>query len=150
MPNIAAVLREEISRVARKEIRNQTESLRKTSAVYRRHIADLKRRVQDLEREVALSKRQIPKDEPSHVGEAGAQAVRFSSKGLRSNRKRLGLSAADYGKLIGVTAQTVYSWEQGHSRPRKQQTAANAALRATGKKEARTRLAELAAGGNGG
>ena len=145
MPNIAAVLREEITRLARKEIKSQTESLRKASAAYRRHIADLKRRVEELEREA--SKRQMPKDEPSQVSEA--DAVRFSAKGLRSNRKRLGLTAADYGKLIGVTAQTVYSWEQAHTRPRKQHTAASAAVRTMGKKAAQARLAELGDGGKG-
>ncbi len=145
MPNIAAVLREEITRLARKEIRNQTEALRKASAAYRRHLADLKRRVEELEREVALYQQQMLKDVLSQVGEAGAEAVRFSAKGLRSNRKRLGLSAADYGKLIGVSDKTVYRWESGKARPRKQQMAANAALRTIGKKEAKARLVELAA-----
>jgi DNA-binding transcriptional regulator YiaG len=55
----------------------------------------------------------------------------------------LGLSASDYGKLIGVTGQTVYKWEQEASRPREQQMAALAALRRMGKKEARERLEEL-------
>jgi hypothetical protein len=34
MPNIAAVLKQEISRLARKEIRRQTNALRKASAAY--------------------------------------------------------------------------------------------------------------------
>ena len=53
MPNIAAALREEISRLARKEIRSQTVKLWKASAEYRGHIADLRQRVQDLERILA-------------------------------------------------------------------------------------------------
>ncbi len=48
MPNIAAALRQEISRLARKEIRSQTVKLRKASAEYRRHIADLRQCVQHL------------------------------------------------------------------------------------------------------
>ena len=48
MPNIAAVLREEIVRLARKEIRKQTNVLRKASVQYRRDIAEMKRRVSDL------------------------------------------------------------------------------------------------------
>jgi DNA-binding transcriptional regulator YiaG len=62
-----------------------------------------------------------------------------------SNRKRLGVSAADYGKLIGVSGQTVYAWEQGVSRPRKAQLAACVAIRGVGKTEAKARLEQLRA-----
>jgi DNA polymerase III delta prime subunit len=53
MPNIAAVLREEVVRLARKEIRRQTSVLRKASAQYRKDIAEIKRRVSDLRRKVS-------------------------------------------------------------------------------------------------
>jgi Predicted transcriptional regulators len=66
--------------------------------------------------------------------------VRFVAKGLRSQRSRLGLSAEDYGKLVGVSGQSVYNWEQGHSIPRSQQASAIAALRSIGKREAVARL----------
>jgi len=45
MPNLAATLKSEIARLARKEARNLTESLRKANAQYRRDVAELKRRV---------------------------------------------------------------------------------------------------------
>ena len=44
MPNIAAVLKEEIQRLARKEIRKQISILKKMSAQYRKEIAEMKRR----------------------------------------------------------------------------------------------------------
>lgn len=44
--------------------------------------------------------------------------VRYSSKSIRAHRKRLGLSAKQYGKLVGVPASTIYSWEYGRTRPR--------------------------------
>ena len=146
MPNIATVLKEEISRLARKEVRGQTNALRKASAQYRRDIAELKRQVSALQRKVALLDRKLPRDVPSHVAKADAQRVRFTAKGLRSQRKRLGLSAANYGKLVSVTGQTVYSWERETSRPRQQQLARIAALRHLGKREARARLEQLAGG----
>jgi len=40
MPNIAAVLKDEISRIARKEIRSETTSLKKASSQYRRDITN--------------------------------------------------------------------------------------------------------------
>jgi len=147
MPNIAAVLREEIVRLARKEIRKQTTVLRRASAQYRRYIAEMKRRVSNLRRKVSPLEKQVLKSAPSQPAETEAEHVRFTAKGLRSQRQRLGLSAANYGKLIGVTGQTIYSWEQETSRPRKQQFAPIAALRHIGKREAQARLEQLRSGG---
>jgi len=140
MPNIASVLREEISRLARKEIRQQTDLLKKTSARYRKDIAQMKRQVAGLQRKIMLLERRAPKGVSSQAAEVEAPSVRFTAKGLRSHRKRLGLSAADYGKLVGVTGQTVYSWESQTSRPRRQQVAALAAIRGIGKREVQSRL----------
>jgi DNA-binding transcriptional regulator YiaG len=143
MPNIATALRDEIVRLARKEVRRQTSVLRKASAQYRKDIAEMKRRVSDLRRKVTPLEKQVLKNAPAQTAETDADHVRFTAKGLRSQRKRLGLSAANYGKLIGVTGQTIYSWEQETSRPRKQQFARIAALRHIGKREALARLAQL-------
>ena len=71
-------------------------------------------------------------------------SVRFSAKGLASQRQRLGLSAAEMGLLLDVSAQTIYNWEAGKSRPRQQQLAAIAALRGLGKRQVKVRLTELA------
>jgi DNA-binding XRE family transcriptional regulator len=144
MPNIAAVLKAEIVRLARKEIRRQTDVLRKASAKYRRDIAEMKRRVSDLQRKVIPLDKQVLKNVPSQVAGVDAQHVRFTAKGLRSQRGRLGLSAADCGKLIGVTDQTIYNWEHEIARPRKEQLAHIAALRRMGKRDAYARLEQLA------
>lgn len=146
MPNIAVVLKGEILRLARKEARKQTSVLKKMSAQYRKDIAEMKRRMSELQRKVIPLERQVLKGVPAQATEANAQGVRFTAKGLRSQRERLGLSAANYGKLIGVTGQTVYSWEQETSRPRKSQVARIASLRHMGKRDAHARLEQLAGG----
>ena len=143
MPNVAAVLKEEISRIARREIRSETTSLKKASAQYRRDIAKLKRQVSNLQGKVTLLEKQLLKNIPAPVSSADVQGVRFTARGLRSQRKRLGLSAADYGRLVGVAAQTIYNWETGLSRPRRQQLPALASIRPMGKREAHARLEQL-------
>ena len=50
MPNLASVLKAEVARIARKEVRGQTDALKKTVASQRSDIAALKRRLQDLEK----------------------------------------------------------------------------------------------------
>ncbi|MBU0751011.1 MAG: helix-turn-helix domain-containing protein [Gammaproteobacteria bacterium] len=140
MPNIASVLKEEIARVARKELRVETEKLKKASAQYRSEIAALKRRLAVLEQQVGrlgkATKASTPKSpEP-------ATSLRFSAKGFSTQRQKLGLSAADMGVLLGVSAQTVYNWEAEKARPRQQQMAAIAAVRGMGKRDAAARLAK--------
>ncbi len=53
MPNVASVLREEISRLARKEIRQQVGPLKKTNAELRRTVTALKSEVAALRRGVS-------------------------------------------------------------------------------------------------
>ena len=141
MPNIAALLKSEISRVARKEVRSETLSLKKTTRTYRSEIAALKRRMQELEhqlRRLSKSKGKAPQAESEA---APAEGLRFSAKGLISQRKRLGLSAAECGLLVGASAQSIYNWEGGKIRPRAKHLAAIASLRTLGKREAAARLA---------
>jgi len=64
---------------------------------------------------------------------------------MAANRKRLGLSAADFGLLVGTTGQSVYAWESGKVKPRPEALAAIAALRGIGKLEAEARLAAVKA-----
>jgi len=146
MPNIAAVLKEEICRLAKKEVKAQVGKTQKASAQYRRDIANLKRQLGQQEREIKLLKKQqgqTPKEEEPF------ESVRFSARSVKAQRSRLGLSAADYGKLVGVSGLTIYNWEHEKSRPRKAQLAALVAVRNIGKREALMKLAELEAGKKG-
>jgi DNA-binding transcriptional regulator YiaG len=147
MPNIAAVLKTEISRLARKEVRGSIEGLRKASAQYQKTIAEMKRRLTELERKIASLEKTMPRDVSSEVTEQGAETGRFSARGVRSHRTRLKLSAEDYGRLIGVSGFTVYKWESEKSRPRQRQLAALRSVRHLGRREALTCLEQLSQDG---
>ncbi len=139
MTNFSALLKSEITRLARKEIRQQIEPLRKANAGQRRDIAELKRQIAALHRLVVARKRAATSVAQP---EANAAPIRFVAKGLRSLRERLGLSAAEFGILAGVSAQSIYNWETGKAIPRKAQLSAIASLRPLGKREAQARLIE--------
>jgi len=143
MSNIAAVLKQEITRLARREARSLTKSLYKASARFRKDIAELKRENAKARAEIARLQRQAPKGGAAPSAEVPADNVRFTAASVKSQRRRLSLSAADFGTLIGVTGHTVYSWEHSASRPRGAQLVAFAALRKLGKREANERLEEL-------
>jgi DNA-binding transcriptional regulator YiaG len=137
MPNIASILKSEIARVARKEVRGETLQLKKQVSQYRSQIAALKRRAQALEQQLRSLSRRNGKAAATPSAEEGAMGTfRFSAKGLKSHRRRLGLSAHDCGILLGASGQSVYKWEDGKARPRAKHLPAIAALRNLGKKDA--------------
>ena len=143
MKNIADALRDQILRIGRKVVKAQIASLRSASAAYRREIADLKRTVRRLERRLRYVESQERKRAEKAPSPKLAEGARFSAKGLEAHREKLGLSAADYGLLAGLSAQTIYSYESGKSKPRPAQLAKLVAVRRLGKREAERRLALL-------
>ena len=141
MPNIGIVLKNEIARLARKEIKKEADGLKKASAQFRRDVAELKRQIAELTKKCSCRESASPASSPMPEDNAEADVrLRFTAKGLKSQRKRLGLSAGEYGKLVGVSAQSVYLWERGAAHPRAKQIAQMAALRNLGKKEALAQL----------
>jgi len=143
MANIASLLKTEIARVARKQVRAETSVLKQAVGTYRAEIAALKRRAQALESELRRLSKAQARTEPVEAPTEPERKLRFTAKGLASQRKRLGLSAADCGLLLGRSGQSIYNWEEGKARPRARFLAAIAALRTLGKKEAASRLDAL-------
>jgi DNA-binding transcriptional regulator YiaG len=147
MSTFANQLKSEISRLAKKEVRAETQALKKAAAQCRSEIAALKRRVASLEAQVkkigkgAARSRAV---ETASTDEAGP-ALRFRVVGFASLRKKLGISASEMGQLLGVSAQSVYHWEMGKTKPRAGQLAAIADVRKMGKKAVTAKL-EAAAG----
>jgi DNA-binding transcriptional regulator YiaG len=143
MPNIASILKSEIARVARKEVRGETMGLKQAVGACRAGIAALKRRTEVLEKELRRLSRASAKAEPIAASEVPSKTLRFSAKGLASQRQRLALSAHDCGLLVGASGQSIYNWEQGKARPQARHLPAVASLRTMGKRQAAARLATL-------
>ncbi|MEM1109953.1 MAG: helix-turn-helix domain-containing protein [Planctomycetota bacterium] len=143
MPNLNSVLGEEIRRLARKEIRAQVATTQKSVSKYRGEIADLKRRINELEKRLnqveKREKKRQTEGSSTQNGE-GTKLPRFSPAWVKKHREKLGLSAADYGRLAGVSGLTIYNWEKGESSPREKQLVAWGAIRSLGKREAAKRL----------
>ena len=133
MPNIGQVLRDEIARISRRESRKQSSVLQRASAAYRRDIATLKREIASLRRE--LKKSSSSKSAAVAASPASSTKLRFRADGFRTMRRRLGLSAALMGKLLGVSEQSVYNWETKTATPRNSHLPTIARLRTMGKRE---------------
>lgn len=147
MTTLAIALKDEIRRLARKEIKAQTGHTARAVAQYRREIAQLKRQQREHEKKLASLESQTRSAPSSSASVAKLNGdTRFSARSVKAQRQRTGLSAADYAKLVGVAPLTIYNWEHNRSRPRREQFAALVSLRGLGKREAQAKLALLAGG----
>ena len=147
-PNFATLLKEEISKLARKEVQDQLRAVEKTIKGQDARIARLEK--QD-DQPKAKTKAKAKADKPAKKAAAVADApkqmskTRFSPAALKKNRKRLSLSQADVGVLLGTSTNTVLRWEAGSSKPRGANLPKIAELSKLGKKEAKQRLEQLKA-----
>lgn len=146
MTTLAIALKDEIRRLARKEIRVQTGKTSRAVAQYRREIARLKREQKAQQKKIAYLESQTRKgsEAPAAAADDPLGDSRFSARSVRAQRRRTGLSAADYAKLVGVSPLTIYNWEHNKSRPRREQFSALLAIRGLGKREALAKLAMAA------
>lgn len=141
MPNIAKIFKEEVPRVSRREARVTPDRARKSVSRHQGEIAQLKAQVKALERKVLVPEKGLAKSAALSAEETVPKQVRLVPKGLVSTRKRLGLSSADLPKLRGVSAQAIYNWERGTTRPVPALQAKSACLRSAGKRQMQMHLA---------
>lgn len=145
MPNLAAVLKTEIARLARRSMRPLYAPLKKDVVSLKHALAQQKRLVARLTKDnvrlvADLNSRLTV---PPTVSEDAVQHARLSPRLIRSQRARLGLSRDAFAKLVGVSGGAVLAWEGGKSKPRAAAKVAIVAIRKLGKREARTRLEVL-------
>jgi DNA-binding transcriptional regulator YiaG len=143
MSQFSILLKKEISRIAKKEVRTEVTPAKKSSSQARSEIAALKKRITRLE--AAIKKLGNPSGRgraaASEATDADSPRLRFRAGGFATLRKKLNLSAHEMATLLGVSAQSVYHWETGKSKPQARQLAAIANVRKLGKKEVTARLA---------
>ncbi len=148
MPNIGTLLKDEIRRLAKREIRSATAGLRKDNARLKRDVAGHKRRLAALERDnrrlVEAANAKLKKAPTAAAHEV--EKARFGSRAVRALRRRLKLSQADFAKLLGVSTGAVFLWEKDDGpltlKPRTK--AALVGARKLGVRQARKRLEVVA------
>jgi len=145
MPNIAKVLREEIARISKREAKSISAPIRKATAKLRPDVADLKNRMAVMEKEVKRLNLLVvnlvaAQPAPAEVPEEGRAWI--SGKGVKTLRRKTGLSQKEFATLTGVSPRAVTLWESkpGMLKLRDEPKAALMAVRGIGKAEARKRL----------
>ena len=148
MSNVAKVLKAEIARISKKEAKSATRGIGKSNVWLRKTVADLRKRVVLLEKDnkrlaTAMKKYQVA--QPQAPDQEGASKARFTSRGILALRKKLRLSQADFGKLLGTTPHAVYLWEKKDAalNLRDKTKAAILSIRGIGAREAKEKLKEV-------
>ncbi|MHB1156118.1 MAG: helix-turn-helix transcriptional regulator [Phycisphaerales bacterium] len=142
MANFTKTFRDEVARLTRRALSTELGQLKHAGAQHRRDLASLKRDNAKLLRKVAFLEKQEARrvaDAPEPA--ASAKTVRYSAAWLKKHREKIGFGAEDYAKLIGCSAQSIYMWEQGKTKPRAAQLAKLAAIRGIRRREADAMLA---------
>ena len=115
MPNLAAVMKSETRRLAKREAKAMTAPLQKAVTQLRRRVWALNREARQLRRQAAELKAPpaptaLPVVEPKGITRVGPTLVRVL-------RRRLGLSLAAFAKLVGASINSVLNWEKGRAKP---------------------------------
>ena len=149
MSNVVNVLKAEIARISKREAKSATQAIGKSNTWLRKTVADLKRRLSLLEKEnkrLAATVKKYQVESPQKPDTEEGKKARFSSRGIRALRKKLRLSQADFGKLLGTTPGAVHLWEKkdGALSLRDKTKAAILSVRGLGAREAKEKLTEIA------
>jgi DNA-binding transcriptional regulator YiaG len=149
MPNLSQVIKAEIARISRREIKAAVTPVKSSTVMLKKTAADLKKRIAVLEsdaKRLMAFQSELLAERKSQLARTTDNKARFTSKGIRALRRKLGLSQDSFAKLLGVSSQAVYIMEHKDGRlSLRSATLANLlSVRGIGKREARARLAEKA------
>src|SRR3989339_2283343 len=144
MSNLSQILKAEIIRISRREIKGPIRFLRSANFVLKKTVAELKRRLTFLETEnkrLSAFYETMPEAAPSPDV---AQKARITANGIKILRTKLGLSQSAFGTLLGISSQAVLKMEKKSGRLKlRTATLSNLlSIRGLGKREVRRRLAE--------
>lgn len=142
MADIAKLLKDEITRLARKEVKKNVVPLRTKLISLSRTVSRQQKALDSLEKTIARQNKLLA-EAPAlseAVSEEAVKKSRVSPRLVKIQRKRLKLNQSDFARLLCVSVATVRSWEQGRSQPRRSNLAAFVSVRRLKLTAARERL----------
>ena len=156
MPNLATLLKEEISKIVRKEVQDQVRELQKTVREQRDALARLEKQSGPAKAKAAAKPAAAKptaakptaaepaakvRKAPAGTGDKRKQ-IRISPNTIKKHRRRLKLSQAELGELLNVSTNTVLRWEAGTSKPRSKHLPGLGQLRSMGLREVKKQRSE--------
>jgi DNA-binding transcriptional regulator YiaG len=148
MPDLNKPIREEITRLTRKELKDALQNQHKTNSALKKSLAAVKAECSELCREVKAIHKCLPKPPPvaktPEVDDEKLNRFRPTSKTVKQLRDKVCVSQDNFAKLLNVSLSCVRLWERKEDplQLRDKTKASLFALRTLGKREANARLSE--------
>jgi DNA-binding transcriptional regulator YiaG len=141
MGKLEGIIKSEIMRLAKREIRKVSVPLSRDVRLMKSTVSKLRKAVLTLERLTSHQQKELGKKEvPLKATPEEVKIARFSPRLFRSLRKHLGITQKELAILAGVTLGAVNSWESGRFRPKQEKKAVIVALRKMGRQGVRKLL----------
>lgn len=142
MPDFAKTIKEEITRLAKKEVKKAAVPLNARIRSLVKTVSGQEKKIARLEKTVAKQEKELRGAAP--VPEAAppeeVKKARISPRLVKSQRKRLKLNQNDFARLLNVSVAAVRSWEQGRALPKEDTMATFVAVRKLKPRQAWDRL----------
>ncbi len=146
MPNYTSVLNEEISRIARKEIKAVLDPLSAKVIDQKKKISTQSKVIDDLEKRIALLEDLLGFEEiidASAISEEEILKSRITPKYISGLRSKHELSRNEMAMLLDINPNSIYLWETGRAVPRNDAKAKLIQLKKMGKRELKQLLDEI-------
>jgi DNA-binding transcriptional regulator YiaG len=142
MAKLESIIKSEIQRLAKREVRSTFRPLRKEVWGMKLKLSNLIKNFTILDRLAKEASKGKSTERKLEASPEEVKASRLSPERIARLRKKLGISQRELGVLVGATIGAVLSWEKGKFKPRGDKKAALVALRKIRKREVRKMLAE--------
>jgi len=144
MPNFVKPLRDEITRLARREVAQCIGQFKKTVAAVKAENKSLKKEIAELKKTAQGLKKNAPHSEIA-TSEEELRTARFTPAIIIRLRKKFGLSRLKMGQLLGINNKSIARWEEGVGEPKSNSRAKLLALRKMSKRDIKKHLQDLKA-----
>ena len=120
MANFARLLKEEIIRLSKKEVRTAMLPALTAIQTLRKANAEQKKKLAELERTFQKYLSVFPEIQPSSNQKTLSfdKKTRLGAGGIIRIRKRLALDRQTMARLLGVNPNSIFLWEHGKNKPR--------------------------------
>ena len=143
MSKVEAIIKSEVVRLAKREIRKISVPLVKDVRLLKSTVSQLRKAVLVLERVSARQNTETLREKTQlQANPEEVKISRFSPRLIQALRKRLRITQKEMAVLAGVTVGAIYQWEKGIFEPRGQKKALLVALRKQGRRGVRKLLEE--------
>ena len=143
MGKVEGIIKSEIVRLAKREIRKISIPLAQDVRSLKSVVSQIRKTVMAIERFATHQQKELSKTKtPLEATPEEIKISRFSPRLIRSLRNRLGITQKELAILAGVTVGAIHQWESGMFKPKGAKKGVIVALRKLGRREVRSVLEE--------